>query len=78
MTYFLEQIIIYNHFMISGILISLLIFIYFQINNLKILSIVLKFLLILNFSTFYIYLLSTGNFSFKIHFLISDLALETR
>ena len=55
------------HFIISTMLILLLCFFYFKVKNTSILNKILKFLLIINFTTFNIYLIYNGSFDFNIH-----------
>ena len=56
-----------NHFIISGILSSILFLFYSKITNTKKLYALLTILLLFNFLSFNIYLFSTGNFDYTIH-----------
>lgn len=57
----------YNHFFVSSVLSIYLVYLYFNIKNLHKMLYVVKILLVLNFLTFYGYLLYVEEFNFRVH-----------
>ena len=56
-----------NHFLITGILTIILLFIYFKNSSQLLLVRLLTLMLVINFTTFNFYLIYNGDYNFRIH-----------